>query len=313
MTSYTDPQPLWVTHWIDKSCCCFNIAYFPDAHFTVCGHWRTPFKVPIIISIVFLITFASLIYDILPVFPKKLYLIIAIATMSFLAFCVILSYFLIIVRGPGYVPYTWERTRRKQYTWEEFMTNMVVYSEQEALARAAARPPRSSFSIDARRFVLRADHFCLWCQSWVGLLNHRYFLLMTGYVPVYALAYLVCRVFWVAWIADGHFSWWILIGAVSTFVTTVPGLIGVHYFCQAARNVIDGVTAVELFHNRAIGKNQGCVSNCEEICGPLGCCCCWCCPFCVCIEPAEDGFYSEATPVPGSTEEFSYHTGEGGE
>jgi hypothetical protein len=66
------------------------------------------------------------------------------------------------------------------------MDSIAIYSEQEAFAPAADRLPRASFSIDTRRIVLRTDHFSRWAHSWIGLLNHHYFFLMTSYVALYA-------------------------------------------------------------------------------------------------------------------------------
>jgi hypothetical protein len=311
---YTDSYPPeYEVRWVDKSFCCCKIAFFPDGPFTVCGHWRVRLKVPIFVGLGFLVTFGSLLYDLTGVFPGLLWQSIADGVLILLALSVITSYMAVIIRGPGYVPYSWAKTRRKSYTWKEFMSQMVVYSEQAEAARAADRPPRSSFSINARRFVLRADHFCLWCQSWVGIRNHRYFLLMTAYVVIYAFAYLVARVFWVGHLADGHLNWFALIGGLSTFVTTVSGLIGLYHFSQAMRNLCNGVTAVELYHKRPLVRVGGsCVDNCEEICGRRALCCCWCWPFCICLEPYEDGFYSDLPPLSGDQDSMShlFQTGE---
>jgi hypothetical protein len=37
------------------------------------------------------------------------------------------------------------------------------------------------FSSSARRYVLRPDHPCLWTASWIGKLNHKFFLLLNIY------------------------------------------------------------------------------------------------------------------------------------
>jgi hypothetical protein len=287
---YTEPRGDVEANWTDKSCCFCQIAYFPSDDITICGHWRRRLRVPIILGFCFLATFSSLIIDIMLTFPTLLWQVIAASIMVLLAILVVISYLSIIIRGPGYLPYNWSLSHRRHFTWQECMNNMVIYSEQEAFARGADRPPRASFSIDARRIVLRADHFCRWAQSWIGLMNHRYFLLMTSYVALYAFCYLICRVFWVANLKE-EWNWLILIGLIATLVTVIPGLIALYYFAQATRNLIDGVTAIELFHNRVrprTGDNW--IENCEEICGERKYCCCWWCPCCTWLDPPESDF-----------------------
>jgi hypothetical protein len=306
--SYTDGLQEWTSPWTDKSCCCCKIAFFPDGNFTICGHWRRRLDVPIIVGICFALTFSSLIYDTLNVFPNLISRLISWSVVSLFALFVIISYLSVIIRGPGYAPYDWDKNKDKQFSWNELMDHIVIFREQEAYARTATRPLRSSFSKNARRFVLRADHLCVWCQSWIGILNHRYFLLMTGYVPLYSLSYLLCRIWWVRWLVDGNFEWWAVIGAVSTFVTTVPGLISLYYFSQGVRNVANGVTGVELFYNRIPQtRSLSCLKNCEEICGSRKWICCWCFPFCCCFEPLEDGFYTAASILDRSFQATDEH------
>jgi hypothetical protein len=143
-------------NWEDRSCCCCEIAYFPDGDFTMCGHWRRHLRIPILVSISFIITFASFVYDTYDSYPSRPFQIFALTLMSFLAFCIMFAYFAIMCRGPGYVPFNWSRSRKTSFTWREFMDNMVAYREQQDFARSNHGPPRSSFSFEARRFVLRA-------------------------------------------------------------------------------------------------------------------------------------------------------------
>jgi hypothetical protein len=131
-------------------------------------------------------------------------------------------------------------------------------------------------------------------------------------VFISALASLVARVFWMAHLADGHFTWFALFGAVSTIVTTGSGLVGLSYFSQAMENLIAGVTAVKLFLRRPIVRTGRSCDHCEEICGPRILSCCWCCPFCICLEPQEDGFYPDVVPASSKQDDLSrvYQTGD---
>jgi hypothetical protein len=181
-----DRQVCYSAEWVDQSCCCCHIAYFPPGKFRVCGHWIISLRIPFLAFFGFAVTHASLIYDAPGTLPM-FWWVVTIGATSLVWLCIAVSYIMIICKGPGYVPYNWATTQVLSYAWAEEMANMVLYQEQAQLARGSARPPRSSFSVTARRFVLRADHFCVWAQSWIGLSNHRYFLLMMFYALFYML------------------------------------------------------------------------------------------------------------------------------
>jgi hypothetical protein len=211
---------------------------------------------------------------------------------------------MIIYKGPGYVPYNWGKVQRPRCTWADEMTNMVVYQEQSQIARESVRPPRSSFTITARRFVLRADHFCIWARSWIGLKNHRYFLLLTFYAFFYMLSYLGFRAVWVLHIVRlRKWEWIYLIGAVATALITIPGLIGLFHFCRGSRNAIRNATTVEVYKKQIMPElDHGCIANCEEICGPRWLMPCWIFPCCACFSGLEDGFYDHLKQYPKASD-----------
>jgi hypothetical protein len=190
------------------------------------------------------------------------------------------------------------------------MSSIVVYREQGEMARGSVRPPRASFSVNARRFVLRADHFCLWAQSWIGLKNHRFFLLMTFYAVVYMLGYVACRVFWVLSIIK-EWKWFYLLGAVNTLFVMVAGCIACWHFCKGSRNAIRNWTVVELHKQQQSNDvnhfDKGCVRNCEEICGPKWLLPCWIVPCCACFQLAENGMYTDMVSysTDGHSSQFS--------
>jgi hypothetical protein len=278
--------------WEDKSFCCFHIAHFREGSFTVWGHWRVRLRVPVVVSVLFLLSQASFVYDTLTPTPFW-WFVGGCCGVGFLGLCVVVSYVATIARGPGYVPYNWAVTRQKGYTWRQCMDNMVVFQEQSEYAKGAARPPRASFSIDARRFVLRADHFCVWLQSWIGIRNHRYFLLMTSYSFLHAVAYTAFRLWWFRGVLAG-IHWRHCFGLAASAFVVGAGLFGLLWFVIGVRNLCDGVTAIEKWNKRRseFTKETFC-GNCEEVCGQRRWMLCWIIPLFCCLEPGEDGFYSQ--------------------
>jgi hypothetical protein len=311
---YTEPDfAHYQVSWINRSCCLCRVAYFPDAKFTICGHWRIRLGRPILISFGFLAIFASFVYDLLSAerFPGRphtnLWTYVCLGVVSFLALCVACSYLVIICRGPGYAPYNWAYIEDRNPSWERAMSSLVIFEQQAEIARSSRRPAHASYSREARRFVLRADHYCLWTESWIGIRNHRHFMLMTAYIGLFALAYVAFRVLWVLGCVKEEFQYWWLIGAVATVAIVAAGGFGLYHFAIAVQNLIVGVTSVERYKMERHGapttpSSQGCVRNCEDVCGHRALCLCWLLPCCVCIEPLEDGFYANALAAEARSE-----------
>lgn len=94
----------------------------------------------------------------------------------------VLSFSMIIIESPGYIPFNAGDEPRRKFTWKERMDNMTVYQEQVRFARMSKRPKRSAFAASTLRFVLRADHYCVYANSFIGLNNTRYFVLFAGWL-----------------------------------------------------------------------------------------------------------------------------------
>ena len=85
------------------------------------------------------------------------------------------------------------------------MRDIAIYNDQVKLARSSPdRPKRSCFSKDARRFVLRADHFCKLGKSWIGLKNYRYFLLTCFYCFIFSVSIVLSRL----WLYTGIYRYY---------------------------------------------------------------------------------------------------------
>lgn len=278
-------------NWEDRSNCCCNVAYFPEQDFKMIGHWNASLLKPLLISFFGILSLLNLVYDIY-MSANDIYVLISLELVAlFVFFSLALSYWILIIRGPGYVPYNWDLTQQKHYTWSTQMSSMAIYQEQVKYARMAVRPPRSSFSVGARRYVLRADHYCYWTNSWVGFKNQRYFILFTMWTVIYGLCWIGLRYRWYL-VAFIPFHWQSIISLVMfPFILYVIGF-AFHHFRHGIVNVIHNTTVIEKYHKRNVDDfNRGFCGNLEEVCGPRACCCFWPCPW-VCLNPVGDGFYS---------------------
>ena len=174
--------------------CCCKVAYFPIQNLTFIGHWRKNLAIPIIVGIFYFVTISCYFVDTYNTFPNLTYLILSYFFTSFSFICFIIGYYAIIIKGPGYVPYNWFETHKTKYTWEESMRNIAIYNDQVKFAQSSVdRPRRSCFSKEARRFVLRADHYCKLGKSWIGLKNYRYFILTCFYCFLFSFSIVLSR------------------------------------------------------------------------------------------------------------------------
>lgn len=276
--------------WEDKSNCCCNIAYFPDPKITIVQHFIGNFVKPIVISLFALATFVNLTFDIYFSTTSLQRFIILETVALFVFLCFFMSYWILIVRGPGYLPYNWSVRRLKEYPWKNMMSSIAIYAEQEQFARNSLRPSRAAFSSSARRFVLRADHICYWTNSWIGLNNQRYFILMTFWLVIYGLCWFLLRFEWYLSIFR-PFKWHQVFALVlAPFCFYILGF-SFHHFRHSFYNAMKNRTIVEKHNKRNTDDyNRGCFSNFSEICGPKYCCCLWPIPCC-CFSPTVDGLY----------------------
>ena len=171
------------------------------------------------------------------------------------------------------------------------MSSLAMYQEQVDIARMQEeRPGRASFSVQAKRFVLRADHICLWADSWVGFNNQRYFILFTFWTIIYAVCWFVFRFQWYTHLLR-PFKWYQIISCL-----LMPGVLYIlafsfHHFRHSFCNAIHNMTVIEKYKKRSVDDyDRGCFNNFSEICGPKYCVMCWPIPCC-CFNPTVDGFY----------------------
>ena len=115
--------------------------------------------------------------------------IISIILVCFFGIMFCWSYYAAACSNPGFLPYNWIETRRAWYSWEELLGGTAVTREQAMFAKDPQnRPPGCSFSTSFGRYVIRADHICGWIANWVGKCNHKQFMLMNMWGPLYAFS-----------------------------------------------------------------------------------------------------------------------------
>lgn len=102
------------------------------------------------------------------------------------------------LKDPGYLPFYFpyyyntenEKERRTSFTQDEMRWGLAIDEEQIKWARAQPRPDRVCFSEAVGYYVIRGDHICTYINNWVGLYNHRWFVILLVHLVLYIADYL---------------------------------------------------------------------------------------------------------------------------
>jgi hypothetical protein len=193
---------------------------------------------------------------------------------------------------PGYLPFFYPATTRRSFTFDELRYGTAVTPQQRSWARRQSRAGRIQFGRHSGRFIIRGDHYCSFMGNWIGLGNHRYFILAVLYIVFYITFYVVHLVYlW--WGTNLHLKRWELIGLLGAGVVFYPILLS-----NLVRQIIDvahNVVLVDVLRRRPSNWDRGCMNNFEEVCGPRRFLPLWCVP--VPLPRSIDGFgYGEMKP-----------------
>jgi hypothetical protein len=164
---------------------CIDTAYVPeiDKHFI--RHWELSPLMPSVVLFIMLSSYAIFGGLALPRLTVTESISILIVLSLFLVLF-LSSYLRIICTGPGYFPIYWQAGLGAPDPDDIYeISGIVSTPEQKEFVETHDPPPRSTFSRQARRYVLRPDHVCGWAASWIGKCNHKYFILFNLYGILY--------------------------------------------------------------------------------------------------------------------------------
>ena len=206
--------------------------------------------------------------------------------------------------NPGFLPWNWSVTKKRTFTKNELRSGFALNDEQDEWAKSHESPKRAWFSSNIGYFILRGDHYCSWAGSFIGLYNHRYFLMAIIGFSLYIDGWLVC-LFYLLYQHKLHMSW---LYAIPLFA------IGFFFAYLANMNVLNQLF---LLHNNTtliehlkkkdfIYYHDSCLEGFVEICGSKKYMALWLCP---CPLPREvDGFDFEEGPYKLKSEDDDAET-----
>ena len=213
-------------------------------------------------------------YNLLPVMTHRT---LALAVMLFFWLPGLILLIVTWLKDPGFLPFFYPATDRQTFTSTELRYGTACNDVQKEWARKQPRPARIVFSEGAGRYVIRGDHNCFFTGNWVGLHNHRYFVLAITYL-MFADLIFVLSFLWVAWQGKLAMGW---IKATALIIITLG------FLFLLSQNVFGqlfligwNMTMVDRLKHWDRGQyDRGCLNNYEEVCGPRKYICLWWLPI----------------------------------
>ena len=202
--------------------------------------------------------------------------------------------FLIITQfsNPGYLPWYWSIDKKKNFTNKELRDGKAYHDDQIEFARNSEKPNRSYFSGKSGYIILRADHFCSWVNNWIGIKNHRYFIIAIGSSSFY-LSLFIYQFFKTLYLKTHNFS--------KFYITFIIILSIFFYFVITAQfisqifQVTKNFTTIERLKHQDLNfyfKNK--LEGWEDICGSIKYFYLWCLP--IPLTQFNDGFSYDKYP-----------------
>lgn len=319
--SYSSKYDINIHEEWDYVCCeCCKIAYFPQRNFLICNHW-IPNYLYIFIFLTTLISSALLIvYDCEKFYFLKQNNDVTIdfynknklgsniidaltsryciySVLCFVLLCVLMSYLLIIMKGPGYVPYNWCQTRRMNYDFNYMMSNLAFTDQQYSFALNSDHPERSYFSKKMKRYILKADHYCYWSSSWIGANNFRFFILFLIWYLLYDIFYIVIHIkfvlIMVKMFKTNNFDklLYMVPGFIYLFAYLILSVLVSYHLFQGVYKIVKNRTQLEIWSNiYPVLPQRTVIENCELSCGHKKFMLFWIFPFCTFFQPKDNGF-----------------------
>lgn len=157
--------------------------YVPSISKTFINHWEVSLCMPILVNCIIWGSYLLFLISYIFVLDWTLKPFIFITVL--LSFYV-LSYFGIILEGPGYLPFFYpHRYPTANNKYPDYLSGMVTTNQQLDFVKQRISMPDAHFFKSARRIVIRPDHFCDWCACFVGKKNFKLFFLFNFWGVLY--------------------------------------------------------------------------------------------------------------------------------
>ncbi|KAK8863905.1 hypothetical protein M9Y10_011597 [Tritrichomonas musculus] len=270
------------TQWaIKHNCCCcgpYVDVYVPNKkprHFL--RQWEFRPTMPILVT--FLAVYCLFVYF-FAILPYQYTIIIQIISPFPILFSFVLfiwSYYAAVCMDPGFLPYNWINTQKFYYTWQEQLSGLAVTPAQKEFAKDQKnRPPHCSFSQTSGRYVVRADHICVWIENWVGKRNHKQFMLLNlwGFCYCFLLFGFNFAIKEDIFERKTHL---LVLQLTGMGIEAMFGFITCSFFFICLYDLAKNRTKIQKMRGEKGDFSYRCIDSMQEVCG-TGTKWLWCCP-----------------------------------
>ncbi|KAI5528905.1 cysteine S-palmitoyltransferase protein [Trichomonas vaginalis G3] len=192
--------------------------------------------------------------------------------MTVLMLLFVISYYSIILEGPGYLPFYYPlKMAKRKGNHSDYLAGVVSTKMQEAYVSGQKVPTRVNYFKSARRYVIRPDHFCGWTGSFIGKKNHKLFFTFNFWGSIYIALFTIFSYFSVR-VQTNIFN----NNAFFLAISIIYILLGLFFFLMTFNFAI--LSLVRFANNKTqfelMKKQEGhpfrrsCIENFEDVCGP---------------------------------------------
>ncbi|EAX91393.1 DHHC zinc finger domain containing protein [Trichomonas vaginalis G3] len=164
-------------------CCGLDYSKVPIIKAKFLNNWEISLLFPILVSFIILSSytvFEVILTKVIPWLDWKYQLLMTILMLLF-----IISYYVGILEGPGYLPFYYPYKMHEDGEDPHELGGLVTTQEQFDFVKSQIPMQRIKYFKTARRIVIRPDHFCLWFATFIGKRNHKLFFLFNFWGFIY--------------------------------------------------------------------------------------------------------------------------------
>lgn len=157
--------------------------YVPSIAKTFINHWEVSLCMPIAVNFIIWSSYFLFLITYIKVLNWNIDRLIIMTVFLSLY---VLSYFGIILEGPGYLPFFYpHRPPKTNLNYPDYLSGIVTNEKQFEFVRQRIVLRDAHYFKSARRVVIRPDHFCDWCACFVGKKNFKLFFLFNFWGVLY--------------------------------------------------------------------------------------------------------------------------------
>jgi hypothetical protein len=263
-----------------------DVVSIPAIRATFIGEWEVALFCPGLVVFLLISSYCVAVILALPTLGVIGWISMPFFTVIFLVF--LISYYRVIADGPGYLPFYYPLSRSSglssgedSYLFADECSPSGVISDhaQAAWSRLRPKPNRCILSAQARRIVIRPDHFCDWTQTWIGKRNIKFFLLFNSWGFIYIFIFAVTLFAAIAVDIQERKSWHVGIFFLYVFFAFLFLVMTGLFLCSHVPGMCQNVTAWESWNEIDRTRfDRGWLRNTEDVCGSAANWWCWMCP-----------------------------------